>query len=144
MVRGSVLACFLAIAVAFALSTTTLRAETKHNCDVRIETEFRQVLKTAAETLDFRPLGVSFGPGSEELRGLNCHPEVMRSILEDAGFKVYMTTSDEDGRTHLIEHLPSSNLLVRLRRRISAMAEVIMSDGEIVWTSIGPTKYFVI
>ncbi|MEM7076851.1 MAG: hypothetical protein AAF484_17330 [Pseudomonadota bacterium] len=49
------------------------------------------------DLMRFRPLRLTFGPGEEALRGLHCDPEPMQSIPEDAGFTVFVATSNEDG-----------------------------------------------
>ncbi|MEM9498553.1 MAG: hypothetical protein AAGA28_11585 [Pseudomonadota bacterium] len=88
----------------------------------------------------FRPLRLTFGPGAEALRGLHCDPEPMQSIPEDAGFTVFGATSNEDGKTRLPGHLPSPGLRGKLRRRISAMADVRIVGGANVRTDSGPTE----
>lgn len=118
--------------------TTVGAGQDAPDCDPRIDTEFRAVLAEAAETLDFRLLRYAFGPSEEQLRGLECDPEVLREILAEAGFTVYMHEGNNELR--ILGHLPDRSLWGRLRDRISAQAEVDLVDGQIARTSIGPTK----
>lgn len=116
------------------LLASSIQAETDGTCHPRLETEFRSVLIEATEKLDFRPLHEAFGPGLEQLVGLECDPHVMRAILEDAGYRVFVGGSSVGGR------LQDKSLWGRLRNRRSAQAEVGISDGVITGFSIGPIK----
>ena len=123
--------CFLALSI---------EAETDGTCHPRLETEFRSVLIDATEKLDFRPLREAFGPGLEQLVGLECDPRVMRAILEDAGYRVFGGDPERGRGGTVVGYLPDRSLWGRLRNRRSAKAEVGISDNTITWFSIGPIK----
>ena len=119
---------------------SSIEAETDGTCHPRLETEFRSVLIEATEQLDFRPLREAFGPGLEQLVGLECDPRVMRAILEDAGYRVFGGDPERGRRGTVLGLLQDRSLWGRLRNRRSAQAEVGISDGVITGFSIGPIK----
>ena len=125
--------CFLGVVIALPAE-----AQIAPSCHPRIETEFRLVLIEAAETGDYTLLRHAFGRGLEQLVGLECHPLVMRGILEDAGFEFSPWPLESSLDRSVVGRLPDLSLWGRMRNWYRAQAEVGISNGVIEYFSIGP------